>query len=338
MRAEQPKGDEVRELEPIWRKVCTRYPEANFLQSPAWLQANRLMGNHPVVIEAQAESWCVGIIKDARRGRYLEIPGGPLIDWSTQAEEMMQKIRAVAEREHCVFVRMRPQLRATAENRALLERLALRKAPMHLHAEHTVMIDLAGADEAGLLAAMRKQTRYEVRRAEKLGIKVWRGNSEELFKEFHAVQVETAKRQNFVPPSLKVLLAEREAFQEQAQIYVADSAEGERICYGLILLDGAEAEYFEAASTNLGRTLPGAYSMLWHAMCELKQQGIKRFNLWGIAPAGATHHRYSGVTVFKKGFGGEVVEFMPAQDLVIKPLRYRLDYWFESLRRKCRGL
>lgn len=325
------------DLRGIWSEIQERYPEANFLQSPAWLKANELMGNRGVIIEASSDNWCVGIIKDAKRGRYLEIPGGPLMDWRAQGEGMMQKIRKVAEEQKCVFVRIRPQLCKTAENLQLTDALGLKKAPMHLHAEHTVMIDLEKSEDE-LLAEMRKQTRYEVRRAEKLGISVWKGNTEKLFKEFHEVQLETAKRQNFVPPSLEVLLAEREAFGADAQIYVADSRDGQRICYGLMLRDGDEAEYFEAASTSLGRSLPGAYGMLWRAMRDFKQEGVKRFNLWGIAPEGAKNHRYAGVTVFKKGFGGEVVEFVPAQDLVISPLRYRIDFLIESLRRKMRNL
>ena len=325
------------ELEEKWQVASANYPEANFLQSPTWLRANELMGNRPLVIDASPDAWCAGIVKDAKRGRYLEIPGGPLINWAEMGGEMMQKIRRAAEENKCVFVRIRPQLRNTPENLTMMKNLGLKKAPMHLHAEHTVMIDLE-KDEETLLAEMRKQTRYEVRRSERLGINVWRGSSPSLFKEFHAVQLETAKRQNFVPPNEGVLMAEREAFGEKAQIYVADSSDGQRICYGLFLQDGAEAEYFEAASTNLGRSLPGAYGMLWRVMKDFKRQGIKRLNLWGIAPAGAKNHRYAGVTTFKKGFGGEVVEFVPAQDLVIKPWRYKIDYLVESLRRKMRKL
>ena len=208
---------------------------------------------------------------------------------------------------------------------------------MHLAAEHTVMISLAASEEE-MLARMRRQTRYEVRRADKLGIKVEKGNSEEVFREFHAVQMETAKRQGFVPPSLKVLLAEREAFGDDVQIYVARTAEGEPVAYGLIIGDGREADYYEAASTDLNRKLPGAYALLWQAMRDLKKAGYERFNLWGIAPAGQPGHRYAGVTTFKTGFGGEVVEYVPAHDLVISKVGYLKDYIVETARKKRRHL
>ena len=177
-----------------------------------------------------------------------------------------------------------------------------------------------------------------MRRADKLGIKVGKNNSEEIFREFHAVQMETARRQGFVPPSLEVLLAEKEAFGDNIQIYVARTAEGEPVAYGLIIGDGREADYYEAASTDLNRKLPGAYALLWQAMRDLKKAGYERFNLWGIAPAGQPNHRYAGVTTFKTGFGGEVIEYVPAHDLVISKVGYLKDYIVETARKKRRHL
>ena len=176
------------------------------------------------------------------------------------------------------FIRLRPQLLETPENLEIMKSIGAKLAPWYLAAEHTVIIDLSQSEEQ-LLSNMRRQTRYEVRRADKLGIKVERGNSEKLFKEFHAVQAETAARQHFIPPDLKTLLAEREAFGKNANIYVAKTAEGEPIAYGLILVDGDEAEYYEAASTDLNRKLPGAYALQWKIIRDLKKQGVKYYNL-----------------------------------------------------------
>lgn len=234
-----------------------------------------------------------------------------------------------------MFVRFRPQLRIADIKK--LDNLGLKKAPMHLHAEHTIMLDLTLSEDE-LLKNLRRQTRYEVRRAEKLGLKVDKYHDEKHFREFHAVQAETAARQHFVPPNLETLLAERVAFGEDATLYIAKTAEGQPIAYGLILQNGIEAEYFEAASTELNYKLPGAYALQWQVIKDLKAQGIKRYNLWGIAPPGAKNHRYSGVTTFKTGFGGEIVEFVPAQDLVVKKARYLINWLIESVRRRKRHL
>lgn len=330
-----------------WSQALELFPEANFLQSPQWGKVNSLVG-HKVIVEYNLTDesgqpseaprfWCQMIVKDAKRGRYLEVPGGPLMDWNdTETKRyVFAKIRAVAQREKCVFVRIRPQLRVNESEK--LSGLDLKKAPMHLHAEHTIIVDLTKSEDQ-LLAEMRRQTRYEVRRGAKLGLEVSHDNSEASFREFHQVQSETALRQHFVPPDLKMLLAEREGFGDNARLYIAKSAESKPVAYGLIIIDGHEAEYFEAASTELNHKLPGAYVLQWQVMKDLKSLGIERYNLWGIAPAGQPHHRYAGVTTFKKGFGGEIVEFIPAQDLIIKPVRYKLNLLVETIRKKVRHL
>lgn len=322
-----------------WKKVQQTHPEANFLQSPSWGDMNELVGHRVLIEQFDPAGWCLMIVKSAKRGRYLEVPGGPLIDWNDAelVERVFTQLRSIAKREKCVFIRLRPQLKKTPENLQRLTQQGAQLAPMHLHAEHTVMIDLEKSEDK-LLAAMRRQTRYEVRRADKLGLTVGWGNSAELYREFHAVQTATAARQHFVPPDLKTLLAERQAFGQSARLYVARDAAGAEVAYGLILIDGAEAEYFEAASTDLNRKLPGSYALLWRAMRDLKALGVQRFNLWGIAPPGEKNHRYSGVTTFKTGFGGEVVEFVPAHDIVIHRVRYLLNLLVEKIRKKKRHL
>ena len=250
-------------------------------------------------------------------------------------KKTISKITEIAKREKCVFVRMRPQLPATKENLKLLENIGLKKSPMHLAAEHTVMIDLKKSEDE-LLANMRRQTRYEVRRADKLNIRVENSNSEELFKEFHKIQVATAKRQKFIPPDLKTLLAERESLN--STIYVAKTEDNQPIAYGLIIKEGKEGDYYEAASTDLNRKLPGAYALLWQVIKDLKKEGYERFNLWGIAPANQPNHRYAGVTTFKTGFGGEIIEYVPAHDLVISKIKYLKNLAVETVRKKKRHL
>lgn len=322
-----------------WREIIKNHPEANFLQSPEYKKMNEILGDKVIVQDFDKGGYALMIVRNARRGRYLEIPCGPLIDWQNTelAKDVMNKIKQIAKKEKCVFVRIRPQIKNSSENLAIMNALGLKKSPMHLAAEHTVMIDLSPTED-DLLKNMRRQTRYEVRRAEKLGIRVTVGDSETMFKEFHQVQLETAKRQGFVPPSLPVLLAEREAFEKNISIYVAETETGEKIAYGLIIKNGHEGDYYEAASTPLNREFPGAYALLWQAMRDLKKEGYQRFNLWGIAPAGQQNHRYAGVTTFKTGFGGEVIEFIPAHDLVISRIGYLKNLIVEKARKRKRHL
>jgi lipid II:glycine glycyltransferase (peptidoglycan interpeptide bridge formation enzyme) len=64
---------------------------------------------------------------------------------------------------------------------------------------------------------------------------------------------------------------------------------------------------------------------------------MKRYNLWGVAPKEETGHRFYGVSIFKRGFGGEEVQYLPTQDLPLNP-KYYLIYALETARKKIRKL
>lgn len=326
-----------------WQSVQKRFPEANFLQSPAWEKTNQLIGHRTFRLKSTP---ALLILKSARRARYLELPGGPLIDWQDQqlVKELFSEISKLGQDSRAAFVRIRPQLDDTLKSRQLFISLGLKLAPMHLHAEHTTILDLSLPLDQ-LLANMRRQTRYEIRRSEKLKIPVFSSNDLEIFKLFHQIQSDTASRQNFIAPDLKTLLAERSGFAENARIYYAltpdsnsDPTPDNLIAMALVIGDQTEMAYFEAASTPLNRQFPGAYALQWQIIQDLKRQDVKRYNLWGIAPPNQPEHRYAKVTTFKTGFGGKLKTFLPAHDLVLNQLHYLPNLLVEKLRKKRRHL
>ena len=323
--------------------VREHHPEANFLQSAGWGKVYEIDGEKVFYFGLYDNEDLIGsavvILKKAKRGSYLEIPGGPLLDWDRDkraVKAFMSEIRKVAEEEKCVFVRMRPNIPDDYDNQKIVQELGLVPSPMHLHAEHTVMLNLRLSEE-DLLKDMRRQTRYEVRRAQKLGIEVTFDTSKYAFTDFYNLQLETAKPQGFIPSSRQFIEAQHEAFEGAARIYTA-SLNGKPLAKGLIIMQSPEAIYHEAASTEEGRKYPGAYALQWQVIRDAKDLGMKRYNLFGIAPPNSPQHRYAGVTTFKTGFGGELVTYLPAQDLVIRPFRYKFVHMLEEARKKHRHL
>ncbi|KKQ29069.1 MAG: hypothetical protein US43_C0009G0016, partial [Candidatus Levybacteria bacterium GW2011_GWA1_37_16] len=53
-------------------------------------------------------------------------------------------------------------------------------------------------------------------------------------------------------------------------------------------------------------------------------------------PEGNSDHRFAGLSLFKRGFGGEDFQYLPAQDLIINYPRYLINYFIEQLRKKIR--
>jgi lipid II:glycine glycyltransferase (peptidoglycan interpeptide bridge formation enzyme) len=244
----------------------------------------------------------------------------------------------VAKEHKCLFVRVRPQLLVTPAHQQLFRQLGFRRSPMHVTADLTTQIDLTKSDDE-LKRAMRKGTRYEVNRAQKLGIKVEAVTDDRYMQEFYKIQLETAERHKFVPFSFKFLSEQFKVFAEADKVIMYRAThEDKLLALAFIIFYGQEAAYHYGASTELARQLPGAYAIQWEAMHEARRRGCTRYNLWGVTEHGNTKHRFYGVSVFKRGFGGEDVAYLPAHDLVIDKLKYPLTYAFETARRKIRKL
>ena len=128
-----------------------------------------------------------------------------------------------------------------------------------------------------------------------------------------------------------------QSFGDNLRLYRAKK-DGKLLNLALVIGWGEEADYFEAASTPAARQEPGAYGIVWQAIKDAKKAGYGRFNFWGIAYSDNSNHRYAGVTTFKRGFGGEDVEYLPAHDMIISRWRYLINWTIETFRRKKRGL
>ena len=317
---------------------------ANFLHSWYWGVFHQNIGHEVERLGFYEGNTLVGVVQavvePAKRGRHLVIAGGPIIDWNNNqiVQAWLLAIQQTAKKHHCVFVRVRPQLLDTPEHRQLFKKLGFRLAPMHVTADLTSQLDLSKPDDE-LRRMMRKGTRYELNRAQKLGITVDASTDESLLKEFCDLQIETARRQNFVPFSRRFITEQFKAFAGPGKVVLYKATyKGRLLAMAFVIFYGSEAAYHYGASTELAREFPGAYAIQWRAIAEARKRGCHRYNFWGVAEHGQTKHRFYGVSVFKRGFGGEDVAYLPARDLVINPAKYSATYLFETARRKLRRL
>jgi lipid II:glycine glycyltransferase (peptidoglycan interpeptide bridge formation enzyme) len=207
---------------------------------------------------------------------------------------------------------------------------------MHLHAELTSQLDIAKTEEE-LMMQMRKGTRYEIKKGIKEGINILTSKDEKDIKKFYDLQIKTAKRQKFVPFSYKFLHEQFKIFAENGNALLYEARfQRKLLAQAFVIFYGNEAVYHYGASTDEGRHHPGAYLIQWEAIREAKKRGIERYNFWGVAPEDKQNHRFSGLSLFKRGFGGEDFQYLPAQDLIINKPRYLITYLIEQLRKKIR--
>lgn len=103
-----------------------------------------------------------------------------------------------------------------------------------------------------------------------------------------------------------------------------------------IMIDfGDTRTYLHGASSNVKRNLMAPYLLHWELMKDAQSKGIKFYDWWGIAPIDApADHPWAGISRFKRGFGGEEVEYPGTFDLVLHPIKYRFYQFIRSLRRR----
>lgn len=322
--------------------VLSQHPN-KFLQSWFWGQFQKQIGNQPFYLgffdHNQLQGVALVVKESARRGAYFSCADGPLIDWQRLENfyPLLNFIKKLALQEKVNFLRIRPPLSDNLKNRQLFQKFGFRPAPLHLHAENTWVLDLTPCEEE-LLMTMRKNNRYAIRKAQKEGVIVFQSRNLSDMGLFYQLQMETVRRQHFVPFSKSYLQTEFASFQSDNQTSLFFASYQKQIIAGaLIIFYGDQAFYHYAARSSSLSHVFAPHLLVWEAILEAKKRGCQNFNFWGMAPVNKPHHPWQGLSFFKKGFGGQAVDYLHAQDLPFNH-RYYLTYFFETLRRLKRGL
>ena len=326
-----------------WDKFVTSFKEANFLQSWDFYEFHKSRGNEIVRRAAVDDEGKIlgvyaGVVEHAKRGRHLAIAGGPILDWKKKAivKALFADMRAQGEKYKCVFVRVRPQLEESKEAFALFSSLGLKKAPTFLSVEYAAVLDLHKSEEE-IIKGMHRRIRYAVNNARNKHFTIEKSTNPEDIHKFYQIELETARRQEFVAFSEDYLKKQFAAFAEhnEAVLYTA-KYEGQILAQNFMIFYGNEASYHYAVSTELGTKMSGSPILHVEAMKDARARGIFRYNLWGIVGENEKKHRFYGVSFFKRGFGGDELKYLPAHDLIISPIKYLKTKGIETVRRKIR--
>lgn len=107
------------------------------------------------------------------------------------------------------------------------------------------------------------------------------------------------------------------------------------IASALIIFTKSTAFYHQGATTH--SKIPGSHLLQWEAIKEAKKRGCQYYNFCGIHQPGRTPKNWDGLTLFKQGFGGEQVDYLTTQDLVLSP-KYYLTFCYEKYLNWRRGV
>jgi len=328
-----------------WEEYSNKNSKINFLQSWSWGEFQKNLGKNVGRFGIFVHDKQVGcfqyVIEDAKRGRYLAIAGGPVTDWNSvnknYISQLWKEIKTIALKHKCIFVRLRLQDEDSEELRKKMKSYGFIFAPMHLTADLTHKLDLTLSEEE-ILKNMRKTTRYEIRKAERDGVKIeFSKNSEEL-KDFYKYQIELSKKHGFIPFSYDFLFKQFESFLKDDRVLLIHAKKDNKLLSSaFVIFFNNEAVYHYGISTPENNKYSGSYLCQWSAIKEAKKRNCKSYNFWGVSPIEKKNHRFAGVSLFKRGFGGFDFAYLPTMDLPIS-WKYVFTWLFESIRKKVRHL
>lgn len=229
------------------------------------------------------------------------------------SEDVFLRIMAKAQDAGVVFVRFEPM---GEWNRGV----AVKSVQPH----QTHVIDVAKEDES-LLQAMHSKTRYNVRLASKRGVEVVFDHDGEYADDFMRLIEVTRLRNSFG-------IHDEDYYQMQivypSSFLVVAKYGGEVIAAHVYWVFGDTLTYLHGASANVHRNVMAPHGIHFNVMQWAREQGLKYYDMWGI-----DEDKWTALTRFKRGFGGEDVSYAGCFDVPVR----KGWYWVYRLVRRLKG-
>lgn len=326
------------------------------MQSFTWGEFKRERGWQPLRLTLERDGETVGTAQFLLYntlpvpGYLMYSPKGPWIDWADEdaVEAFVGGAMEVAAAHNVHTVKIEPEVsRHEDEPRRTLEAHGFRDARYDLNFADTIALDLSPSEEELMAGMGGKTTRYNIRLAGRKGVEIhqprdfewafgtlygWMQDLAEHKEGYHI----TRPRQYFHDVARKMWDADTGRF------FVAEH-EGEPIAIAYFFHFGRKLWYMYSASSSHKQNLKPNHLLQWEAIRWAKSQGITFYDMVSVPPPEERNedHPGYGVYKFKKGFGGEILEFIGCMDLPVKPRLadawYRLEPFYYRAYSKIKG-
>lgn len=244
--------------------------------------------------------------------------GGPVMGNADSLSILSKTIQELSRKEKAVFIQVEPLSTTvlpgfmTGHFKDFIEK-------------HTAVIDLR-QDPENILARMKPKGRYNIRVAEKAGVRVVQvPYTKEHLDTFYSILGETLERDGFAANSreyFRILLRYLEK-QKLGGLFMAEK-DGETIAAGVFVFYKKTALYYYGASSsdNSKRKYMASYLLQWKAITEAKDRGCEVFDFLGIADPEDPDSPLAGVTDFKLRLTDETKEWPKTQILISRKIAY----------------
>ncbi|MCK4553446.1 peptidoglycan bridge formation glycyltransferase FemA/FemB family protein [Candidatus Parcubacteria bacterium] len=241
-------------------------------------------------------------------------------------ELLFNKIKDLAQEEGVMFLRFDPTFELPEIDLQI-------KQTLDVQPSKTLILNLAKS-EAELLKDMHQKTRYNIKLAEKKGVKIIKADLSH-FDDFWKLMCETSDRDSFRTHGINYYKEMLKIDENFIKLFLA-KYRGKVIGANVVSLFGDTMTYMHGASSNEHREVMAPYLLQWHCIKLAKELGYKYYDFYGI-----DEKKWPGVTRFKKGFtrldsarqGGKTVSYPGTFDLIFDKNWYSVYRMVRKARR-----
>ncbi len=345
----------------IWDRFVDSSPWGDILQTWEWGELKKLEKWRPVrvaIIEDGKLIMAVQILLKSASvlGNYAYIPHGPVFldkdDLEKALPVFIEYLHVLNKTYNFASVEIEPklgnllQLNGELEKQPNISNTYLRhdiikifldagfiQTGRNVQPEYKLLYDL-DQDLDDLILLAKKNTRYNVRLAEKKGVIVKEYFYEdEIFEEkiniFYELIKETQKRAKGYPArSQSYYKSLFELFAGTKSIVLTEASfQGDVIAMNISLRTSSWSSSFYAGSNRLHPNLKAMYLLRWKSIESAKNFGSKLYDFWGFVPNSTQHQGYSDQ---KLSFGGTQISTYGVLSFPLNPVKYWL--WDEGIK------
>ncbi len=330
-----------------WDNLVLQNPDGgHILQSYEWSKFKKTVGWEPNFLVFEQAGFllyfCLSQKSASFLGNIYYCAKGPGLFGGGHAnkvskgrfEEFCNDIKTYIERldSKAILIKLEPEL---FEDEIDLVDLGLKKSGADLQFKATILVDLKPTEEE-IIASFKQKTRYNIRLAERKGVKVERreANSQNL-NIMYELMVATQERAGFFLRKKDYFIGYWSELAKAGMGQILFATHEDKVLAGIYITRfGANSYYKDGGSFLIKRNLMAPYLLQWEAMRWAKEQGATKYDLVAVPPKAELDnpsHPQSGLYQFKRGFNEEVTEFVGCWDLPVSDKKFKI--WLRQERK-----
>jgi len=263
---------------------------------------------------------------------------GPAID-----QPMIDNITKIARDENAIFVKFEPDvyhkkfddLNSHQIVSALPQFKNLEVSPKVAFYPFTYLVDLTKT-ESELLESLHSKTRYNIRIANRHGVKVEENTTPEGFEIYLKLLFDTTRRQGFYLHTQQYHRDLWKILSPTQSLHLLFASYQNKVLSAFMLFTQKDKLFYPyGASLDDHREVMAPTLLMWEAIKFGQSKNLKTFDMWGcLGPDAKEGDNGFGFHRFKQGFGGQLVQYVGTYDLVINQPLYQLYNSVDKLRWK----